>query len=217
MRKKSVFLCLTAMLPVFLVSCGNAAANGSRVELTKNGKIIEYTVEDFSASNYDIDELKSYIDEEISLYKETNSGRVRVTRDKVKNDIISLTMRYNSVDTYVLFNDVECFAGTVEEAREAGYDFSMDFTVAEVTDPGDSSIDVLANGQETVTGSEVAADDSLSVLIVETDAGVQVAGDVRYFYTSTGKALCTARNVVSVSLDEEDLNKGNLVYVVYNS
>ncbi len=223
MRRSVAILCAAAMLPVLLSSCGSSSGsssgNESRVELTKNGKIIEYTVEDFSAPNYDLDELKTFVDDQIKSFRQENKGRIRARRVKEKKNMVYLTVRYNNIDTYSAFVGEECFSGTMEEALEAGYDFSMDFFAAgtgSVEETEDLSMEPEEPEVQTVSGNSLTADEDLHVLIIGTDASVQVSGDVRYYYVSHGEAACTGRNLVSVSVDEDAEELGNLVYVLYN-
>ncbi len=193
MRKFAAALCMTLLLPILLTSCGSAASDikdSSRVELTKNGKIIEYTVEDFSASNYDIDELKDFVESEIKSYKSENKGRINIRKEKVKNGIAYLTVRYNKVATYAAFNDVECFAGTVEEAKEAGYDFTVETDLEE-------------------------EEDTLYIFIVETDANITVPGNVLESYCTDGETELLSNNTVAVDVQEEELGSRNVVYVIY--
>ncbi len=193
MRKLAATLCMALLLPVFLTSCESTASevrDSSRVELTKNGKIIEYTVEDFSASNYDIDELKDFVEEEIKAFESENKGRIHVRREREKNDTVYLTVRYNKVATFAAFNDVECFAGTLEEAEEAGYEVSLDF------DPEEEEHTVY-------------------VFIIETDVNVSVPGNVKECYCTEGEAELLSHNTVAVEVPEDDLDTGNVVYVLY--
>ncbi len=193
MRKLAATLCMALLLPILLTSCGSTTTDtkdSSRVELTKNGKIIEYTVEDFSASNYDLDELKDFVEAEIKAYKSDNKGRINVRKEKVKNGIAYLTVRYNKVATYAAFNDVECFAGTVAEAEEAGYDVAVD---ADLEDEADT----------------------LYVFIVETDANVTVPGNVLESYCSDGVTELLSYDTVSVEVQEDDFGTRNVVSVIY--
>ncbi len=238
MRKITAFLCAVVLLSGLLTSCGSSSSKtNSRVELSRGGKILEYTVEDFSESYYDIDELEDFIDEAIDIYKEENKGRIKVKRERLRKDKAYLTIRYNKPETYAAFNNVECFSGTVAEALEAGYDFSMPFIMAmdEYSDfeeveeieavTGEETGDVeiyeateTVNGiaQVTVAGQSVIADDSLKVLIIGTDSYVTVPGDVQYYYTSYGAARLKSRDTVAISVDEDLAGDSNVVYVLYN-
>ncbi len=223
MRKIITFLCAVLMLSVFLTSCGRSSKKESSVELTRGGKIIEYTVDDFSASNYDADELKTFVDDEISAYKEENKGRIKVKKERVRKNTAYLTIRYNKTETYAAFNDVECFSGTILEAMEAGYDFSMNFIMAmdDYEDDMDESDDELTgasniSGQITVSGSTVLTDETMKVLIVETDVNVTIPGEVQYYYSSRGQARLKSKDTVAIYIDGELAGEKNLVYVLYD-
>ncbi len=224
MKKIAAVLCVTVLLlSGLLTSCGGTSSEESEVELTRGGKIIETTVEDFSASNYDIDELKDFIESEIKAYKEDNRGRIRVRTDKIRKDKAYLTISYNKIETYVGFNGVVCYSGTISDAWEAGYDFSMSFILAEddyvQSNAGADEEDLFAEAAETqvrVSGTTVLTDESLKVLIIETEADVVVPGDVQYFYCSAGQAYRKGKDTVAVSVTEDLVGESNLVYVLYN-
>ncbi len=133
MKRVVAFLCAALMLPAFLTSCGSSTTDeGSRVELTDKGKIIEYTVEDFSGSNYDADELSDFVDEAVSDYRQDHKRRsVLVNTERVRNEVAYLTMTYSDAETYAEFNRVDCFSGTAAEALAKGYSFSMNFYAVE--------------------------------------------------------------------------------------
>ncbi len=226
MRKTAAFLCAVLLLSGLLVSCGRSSTKESRVELTRGGKIIEYTVDDFSALNYDIDELKEFIEDEISAYKEDNKGRIKVKTEKVRKDTAYLTIRYNKPETYAAFNTAECFSGTILDAVEAGYDFSMRFIMAmddfededeELEEELEEELaDTDSFSQITVSGSTVLTDDTMKVLIIETEADVTVPGEVQYYYSSRGQARLKSKDTVSISVSGELAGENNLVYVLYN-
>ncbi len=232
MKRVAAVLCSAVLLTCILASCGasdtadetTVTENESSVELTKSGRVIEYAIEDFSADYYNADELEDFVKEQIDAYEENNKGRIKVKRERVRKGTARLTLRYNSVDTYAAFNGVECFSGTVDEAKEAGYDFSMNFILAqeeevveeEVTVDGEETVsETLLSGQITVPGKTVAGDDSLKVLIIETDMDVTVPGEVQYFYSTNGTVSIKKEDTVQVRVDEEFANVENLVYVLY--
>ncbi len=224
MKKIVAVLCVTVLLLTgLLTSCGSSSSEDSEVELTRGGKIIENTVEDFSASNYDLDELKDFIKSEIKAYKEEHKGRIRVRTDRLRKDTAYLTIRYNKAETYADFNGVVCYSGTITDAWEAGYDFSMSFILAEddyvLNNAEEDEETLFAEADDTqvkVSGATVLTDESLKVLIIETEADVVIPGDVQYFYCSAGQAYRKSKDTVAVSVTEDLIGDKNLVYVLYN-
>ncbi len=223
MKKIAAFLCAVLLLPVLLTSCGSSSSNESRVEVTRGGKITEYAIEDFSASNYDLDELKEFIDEEVKAFKEENKGRIRVKKEKVRKDTAYLTIRYNKPETYAAFNDVVCFSGTIGEALEEGYDFSDKYILAteeskvsldEETYDGEEAAEEIIE-QVYVSGSTVIVDESMKVLIIETDMSVKVPGKVQYYRATRGDAQLESEDFVSVYVSEDLVGEPNVVYVFY--
>ncbi len=221
MRKIAAFLCVAVLLTGLLAGCGGSSSNESRVELTKNGKITEYTVEDFSASNYDEAELKEFIKEAIAEFRVEYKGRIRVRRQRIKKTVAYLTIHYNSAETYSAFNDTVCFEGTIGEALEAGYDFSMNFTAAEdsgsrrktetADEDEEDSAEERVIGRKRVSGTSLISDDSLKLLVIGTNEDVRVPGDVQYYYCSLGSAEVEKGNTVVVYSEADN----NLVYVLY--
>ncbi len=202
MKKRGCFFCALLLLPMVLSSCGASTADASRVELSKKGEIIEYTVENFDAVNYDAEEFETFVDNAVEEYEESGSGKVKVTHEEVEEETVNLTMTYDEPDTYAAFNQVTCFSGTIEEARMAGYDFSMDFLAADT--------------RQSVPATSFFLDESLLVFIVETDVDVQIPGVVQYYYSSFGTAVNKEEDTVQVAVSEDLIGTQNLVYVVYS-
>ncbi len=201
-RKVVAIFCTVVMLSVLLAACGSGAAEESRVELTKKGEIVEYTVEDFSGPNYDADEFKNFVKDSIAEYEETGSGKIKVSHESFENDTAYLTLTYDVPDTYYAFNGLACFSGTLQEARLAGYDFSVDFLEADT--------------RRVVSASEFSSDESLQVFIIETDVEVQIPGVVKYYYSSYGSAVNLGEDAVQLAVPDDLIGVKNIVYVIYS-
>ncbi len=200
-RKVVAIFCTVGLLSALLSACGSGAAEESRLELTKKGKIVEYTAEDFSGPNYDADEFKNFVKDSIAEYKETGSGKIKVSHESFENDTAYLTLTYDAPETYTAFNGLACFSGTLQEARAAGYDFSVDFLEADT--------------RRVVSATEFSSDESLRVFIVETDVDVQIPGAVRYYYTSYGSAVNLGEDTVQLAVPDDLVGVRNIVYVIY--
>ncbi|MCD8299836.1 MAG: hypothetical protein LUC41_01460 [Clostridiales bacterium] len=214
MRRKIVaLLCVVSAVVFALTGCSLFSnITVSTIELNKKGSVTETTIEDFPESQYDADYFASYVDDAVADYLEDNEdAAVEVKKDEVEDDIITLTMDYDSVDTYAAFNNVECFSGTISVAIASGYDFSVEFISAEDADNELSA----GSEQETVSGSTVTSNSDLSVFIVRTTANVKIPGKVKYFYSEYGTAALEAKDTVAVTADDDTPDTGGLVYVLY--
>lgn len=123
-----LFLCM-----VFLSGCGQANGpdkiESTTLVLNNKGSVTAYLVGNFAREYYSLSELESMVTGEASGYNDNVS--VAGQDDAVKVETVELlesdsskamiTFRYNSVDTYSDYNDVELFYGTVNEAIAAGY------------------------------------------------------------------------------------------------
>lgn len=215
MKKKVIALCLGTAAVSMLAACGSADVTENTVELKKNGKIVEYTMEDFAESYYDAEELKSFIQSEVDTYQEENEGSIKVSKSEVEDQTAYLTIQYDSVDTFSDFNGIDCFAGSIVQARSAGYDFDADFIdVAS----GDSEADSEGSVDEleilpVVPADIVLQDDELKVFIIRDDVDIIVPGTI--VYVSAEHTEVTAGNTVSVNIEDEETDKDVLVYVLY--
>ncbi len=209
---------LAAASLVTLVSCGGTAVTENTIELKKNGKIVEYIAEDFEASYYDADELSSFVDSEVDAWTGENDGSIKVSKDKVEDGTAYVTITYDSADTYADFTGTELFSGSVVQAQSAGYDFDLDFISADTETASDDTEDEESDSSviegtiisSYISGSEIAGEDDLKVLIIGDAVDVIVPGTVKYvsadFASITGKS--------KVSVDAED-GADVLVYVIY--
>ncbi|MCD8046084.1 MAG: hypothetical protein LUE90_05520 [Clostridiales bacterium] len=213
MKKKAAVLCVAAVSLGLLASCGSTSVTENTVELKKNGKVIEYTVEDFSASYYDADELTEFVDAQVASYLEDSDATVKVTKNEVEEQTAWVTIEYDSTDTYADFTGTACFSGSVVQAQAAGYDFDGNFVSAddEIGEEEESSvIEGTVSEASYLSGSEILEQDDLKVLIVDTAVDVIVPGTVRYVSADT--AAITGKSTVTTTAET---NSDVLVYVVY--
>ncbi len=102
------------------------------LEVTADGHLIAYIVEAFDKDYYDINELKTMVDEEIAKYNQakaslvSEAGQMPITVDKVimaedgsKKAVVALDFANAAV--YTDYMGVEAFFGTVAQAAEKGY------------------------------------------------------------------------------------------------
>lgn len=212
MKKKLALLCTAATVACLSAGCGGSDVTESTVELKRNGRIVEYTIEDFSESYYDADELQSYVDSAVEEWTGSDEGSIRVKRSEVEDGTAYLTIQYDSAETYADFNGIECFAGSIVQAQAAGYDFDMDFVQVDNEDTGDESLSVEAEIQPVVSGETVTEDDDLKVLIIRNHVNVKVPGRIAYV---SDHVEVQDGNTVTADTDDGSADHDVLLYVLY--
>ena len=195
MRKLRTVLLLGCMAS-FICACGlGSKVDTNTVAFDKNGEVTETIVEDFSQPYYDIEELKTDIQTEISQYNAkagsedaVELGDVELTDEKV----IYVEMEFKSSADYKDFNEKELFWGTVADAYGAGYEFT---SMRDVSQEGIvlSAKDVLEKGD-------------MHIVILEEAQQVIVPGKIAY--TSDGVSLVEESRAVN-------LNDGQKAFILY--
>lgn len=218
MKFKMAAFCTAAVTFTFLSACGSSTVTENTVELKKDGSIVEYTVEEFSASYYDADELASFVDAEIESYLAENDGEIKVSRNEVEDENAYLALKYDSADTYADFNGTECFAGSIVQAQTAGYDFDQEFLDVNAKD-GDESDDGSVSVEEVVIqavvpGSILIEDDNLQVLIVQSDSNVIVPGKIQYVSADIDVEIQGTDTAV-IQTDADGGSSEELIYILY--
>lgn len=112
--------------------------SASRVSFSKKGAVTVTSVESFDKDYYDAAELQQTIDSEVTAYNDAHGGGVSAGDLTVENGTATLEMKYDSAEDYVTFNDQDMFWGTLEEAENAGYDFSGLSGTVNAQDPEES-------------------------------------------------------------------------------
>ena len=100
------------------------------VYVSKNGVVTEAIVEDYSKDDdYTEDELKVFVEDDIKKFTEErgDADSVKLEKCQIKEDKVEIRMEYGDYQSYADYHGAEFFAGTLDEAEEAGYDFSASF------------------------------------------------------------------------------------------
>lgn len=103
--KTTVILLVTASL---LTACGNPInkMKANTVYINKEGKVESLSVEEFDKEYYSEDELKQFIDKEVTAQqKERGEGSISLKDFEVKEEKASLKLLYSNTDDYVAFTD----------------------------------------------------------------------------------------------------------------
>ena len=125
-----------------LTACGKESAGVSSVSIDKDGKVTNVLYEEFDKDYYSLDELMNMAEDEISGYNaEYESPRITLSKAQILEDeaVAELIIDFESVTDYSYFNQVDMFYGTVEEARNSGYELNLNL-VDEKGDKIDPSI-----------------------------------------------------------------------------
>ena len=133
----TTILILTLFMILGLTGCGEKEVipvTEPTVEITSDGEMIAYLVEDFDKEYYDLSELDAMVREEVAEYvkkqapvTETDTEvltveSVSMAADGSKKAVVAL--KFANSEIYGDYFDVEAFYGTVAEAEAAGYGLS---------------------------------------------------------------------------------------------
>ena len=110
-----------------LTGCGDTGSQATSVTIDKEGKVANEIYENFDQEYYDLQGLEDMAASEISEYNvEYDAPKVSLDKVELLEDatLAKLSMTYDSPSDYSHFNQVVLFYGTVEEARDRGYEVS---------------------------------------------------------------------------------------------
>ena len=145
----------------------------------------------------DFKELKSYVKEETS-----GAEGVKLQRVSKRGDNAYVRTAYDDMTAYSAFTGYEGFAGTVAEAKRAGYDFDTVFT--QVTD---------GSMGDTAKAKTVKKEDEAKVLIIRENGRFVVDGDI--IYVSTENMAVADPHTVDVSQPDGEEDSTVLSYIIY--
>lgn len=156
---RKAMLLMACMCLIGLTACGERTdddfdgAAMTTISVKKDGSISSKIVEDFGASYYDAEALKSMIETEIADYKAADgTAQITLRSCEVEAGKTNVLMEFNDHDTYAGYNDERFFAGTVQGADQAGFDLNVTLnsvsggagiTKADLLGMGDSHIVIL--------------------------------------------------------------------------
>lgn len=110
-------------------SSGKGNANDEMVtsiSVNKDGSIESRIVEKFDAAYYDVSALQAMIEEAAADYsRETAGAEISLKECKVTDGKVNVEMTFNDCNAYAGFNGETFFAGTIQDAYEAGYDLNV--------------------------------------------------------------------------------------------
>lgn len=191
MRLPNFTLGFMAAVMVCCTGCSGIEKDVNHFEVKKDGSIVNYIVEDFDQSYYNLEELEALIEEEVNDYNQKLGYRaVKASKVKLSEDgVVSLKMEYASVDDYNSFNDRNMFVGTVREASAAGFQFTT------------AMVDV-EDETNTISNQEISSLSDMHILITEEAGVVETFGKVLYISSDGHK---TGMKEVSIADHMEGL------------
>lgn len=131
MKKAGQLLVVLAAASMLLSGCEKLKdVTTTSVYVSKNGVVTEAIVEDYSKDDdYTEDELKTFVEDDIKKFTEErgDADSVKLEKCQIKKDKVEIRMEYGDYQSYADYHGAEFFAGTLDEAKEAGYDFSASF------------------------------------------------------------------------------------------
>ena len=160
-----------------LVACGTESVNPeadmvSYIKVLEDGTIEGAIVEDFGESYYDVEGLKSMIQDAINEYNQKDiTAGIKLISCELIEEQVKVILRYGSYRSYTGFNSRELFVGTVKEASKLGYDLD---------------VSMLGTGKASVKLSqdELLALEKMKIVIAEEPIRVICYGNIDYYTES---------------------------------
>lgn len=164
------------------------------IYVKKDKTIQEAAIGEFAETYYSEEELKTYVNESVTGYNESNGkDKITVSSISVKDNVAKVMMKYQTYEDYQNYNNAVLFVGSISDAIKEGYDFSVDFVDAETN--------------EKVKKDTVISDTELNVIVVSelNDYVINLASDMKYY----------SDNAVANTKKEVKITKDTLTYIVY--
>lgn len=182
------------LLLAALTGCGSQfSAEKDTIYVQKKGTVKGANVAAFDKDYYDETELSEFITQTVDTYVEkSGEGTVELADFGVDEQVAHAYLNYASAEDYAAFNGVECYAGTVLDAKADGYDIPDAFTA--VTD------------RETTWDAE-----DNKIVIIGQQLQVQVDGTILFV---SDNASVTGKNTADVTYDilNDDAEPAYIVY-----
>ncbi len=188
MRRYAKFLTTILILTSFMIfglaGCGEKEVipvTEPTVEITADGELIAYLVEDFDKEYYDLGELDAMVREEVADYVSeqalvTETGKEGLTVESVAmaadgSKKVVVALKFANSEIYADYFDVETFYGTVAQAQNAGYGLSAALTGVK--------------DREIFTEEEAEKNSRRKILVIEGSMIVRCPKEVLYIGNNT--------------------------------
>lgn len=191
MRKWAVIGTL-AILACSMSACGGTEGSSKEkeqvtsVSIEKDGTIDSVIIEEFQQPYYTLESLATMIQDDIIVFQKEQPGTEIVLEScelyGANNDFVKVEITYDSDDTYTDFNHEIFFAGSIQQAYEAGFDLNLRLIKPDKEDADEE--DYVIGRQELLKMSEhhiVIMEENIRVKcfdeILYVSEGVQVIND----------------------------------------
>lgn len=155
-------------------SCGvdYTETDTNTVYVLKDGKVVSTDIEAFDQNTYDSAKLENYLASIVDTYNKENGEESLVQKSlTVEENVAVFVLEYANAKVYTDLNGVELFAGTIQEAKTAGYTFEDTFAK-------------IKDGKAVVaTAEEFMSDEEYKVVIIKSNTKVVVPGEVCFVST----------------------------------
>ncbi len=170
--QQTIYGLLVSLMAFALIGCGQVEEPEDLITINKNHELINCIVEPFDETVYSAEELRTTIEEEISVVNlELGEGAVSLTELLVENHIARAEVYHRNAEAYSEFNGVYAFIGTIKEAMEQDYlQDSMVFVQVE------REVD-----EETVTLETIENFEERTIVIVDDSVNLKVYDDIAYY------------------------------------
>lgn len=198
-----IFIIAAVVVGCFAAGVFEKRSDISLLAVSKDGTVISEEVETLGEEYYTKAELKSFVKEAIKEYNDKAGAKaVKMERLLVKGEQAYLRTVYKTAEDYQAFTGYGLFAGTVAQAKKAGYDFADAFIVVKDGAKGDGT-DV-----ETVTKDEKA-----NVVVLRQNTTVKVDGKI--LYVSGQDTEVKSGDTVTISQTDGNQDATDLTYIIY--
>ena len=195
----AVIIAIVLLVVVVTRNIHSGMAKSNTLTLTDENVVFEEVT---PSEGLDKKELASYAKGVVSEYnKEVGKKKIKIKKVSEYKDSLYIKTVYEDLDVYSNFSGYEAFSGTIQEALDAGYDFSTTFVAVSDGKKGDVA--------DTET---VCADPSLKVLIIRENATFAVNGTV-LFVSDENTTVKDGSTVVAA--EGNDNASAALTYIIY--
>ena len=183
MKKYLSYILTLGVFLLLLTGCGSEASKDpdTNITISKDGSLSSIIIESFGESYYDVNELETEINEEISAYNLKNPDGVKLNKVSLENDVVTVRMEYASSDDYSSFNSEDFYAGSIEDALNKGINISEI-----LTDVNDKTKTISSSDIKDMTKEKILITDFMGTVYLPGKA-LYISDNVTVF--SDGKSV----------------------------
>lgn len=155
MYKIKAGLCILILMVMLTACTSGSKAQESTMIIDKNGSITSVIVEGFEEYYYTQEDFENFVRQDVAAYNAGFSDApISVSKVAVRNEIITVEMKYASAQDYAAYNSLPLFIGTVAEAYDAGYDLDVTLNSTTETEKKISKSEILGMGDRNIIIAE---------------------------------------------------------------